>query len=369
VSLLFVYTVVPGDTLAEIARRYNTTVERILELNNIPDPDMLTVGMKLNIDTSFAGGGAGAGSPAGPHTTGFFDGILFTLAADRARYSQGETIRLTLVKVNVTSSPVTLHYRTGQRFDLAAFQGGQEVWRWSANRVFTQASARVVLRPGETQSFRAAWDQRDRAGRLIAPGPVTIRGYNSAEEFRNRFLSLNVRVQPSAAPAPSPSPGPGQCPGGNLLNDPGLERWRDEHTPASWNGTNLFRTRTAKAGNFAAGLGAARRTQATLTQSVAGLPGQIYQLRFWVREIPAEPPKGNFTFGATVFFSDAAGRLISRSDPAFTQTSVPERYTLFSLTTGLSPAGTARAEVRFVFTPARDNTSAVAVDEVDFRCI
>lgn len=133
---MFVYTVVPGDTLAEIARRYNTTVERILELNNIPDPDMLTVGMKLNIDTSFAGGGAGAGSPAGPHTTGFFDGILFTLAADRARYSQGETIRLTLVKVNVTSSPVTLHYRTGQRFDLAAFQGGQEVWRWSAPRLY-----------------------------------------------------------------------------------------------------------------------------------------------------------------------------------------------------------------------------------------
>lgn len=362
---MLVYTVMPGDTLYRIAQRHNTTVERILELNNIPDPDRLTVGMKLNIDAPSSGGGEAGAGRSDPHTSRFFDSVLFTLAADRSRYVRGETIRLTLVKVNTASSPVTLNYRTGQRFDLAAFQEGREVWRWLENRSFPQVTARVVLRPGQTQSFHFAWDQRDRAGRLIEPGPVTIRGYNLAEEFRNRPLALVVRVQPAAGPAPAP----GVCPGGNLLTDPGLERWRNENTPVAWNGTNLFRTRSARTGSFAAGLGAVRREQATLTQSVAGLPGRIYQLRFWAREIPADPPKGSFTFNAMVFFYDAAGRFLTRADPVFTQTTIPERYTLFSLTTGLSPERTARAEVRFVFTPAPDNTSAVAIDEVDFRCV
>ncbi|MEW5898951.1 MAG: LysM domain-containing protein, partial [Bacillota bacterium] len=60
---LFVYYVQPGDTLYQIARRYNTTVQRLLELNNLPDPDMLTVGMKLQIDAPAPGeAGEGAGS-------------------------------------------------------------------------------------------------------------------------------------------------------------------------------------------------------------------------------------------------------------------------------------------------------------------
>lgn len=43
------YTVQAGDTLARIAARYNTTVERIQAFNNLSDPRALRVGTKLVI--------------------------------------------------------------------------------------------------------------------------------------------------------------------------------------------------------------------------------------------------------------------------------------------------------------------------------
>lgn len=43
------YTVVKGDTLSEIAVRYGTTVAKLVELNNIEDPDFIVVGQKLII--------------------------------------------------------------------------------------------------------------------------------------------------------------------------------------------------------------------------------------------------------------------------------------------------------------------------------
>ena len=36
-----VYQVRPGDTLSEIAARYNTTVGRLVEVNGIDNPDLI----------------------------------------------------------------------------------------------------------------------------------------------------------------------------------------------------------------------------------------------------------------------------------------------------------------------------------------
>ena len=66
VSLLFVmvtavfafpYTVEPGDTLSALARRFGTTVQAIVNANNIPNPDLIHVGQVLEIP------GDGGGTP------------------------------------------------------------------------------------------------------------------------------------------------------------------------------------------------------------------------------------------------------------------------------------------------------------------
>jgi LysM repeat protein len=43
------YTVKSGDTLSDIARRFDTTVEAIVELNELDDPDVLNIGDELII--------------------------------------------------------------------------------------------------------------------------------------------------------------------------------------------------------------------------------------------------------------------------------------------------------------------------------
>lgn len=43
------YTVVPGDTLAKIAARYNKTVAEIAQANNITNPNRISVGQVLTI--------------------------------------------------------------------------------------------------------------------------------------------------------------------------------------------------------------------------------------------------------------------------------------------------------------------------------
>lgn len=44
------YTVVRGDTLTAIAKKYNTTVDNLVKLNNIKNPDYIVVGQKLQVD-------------------------------------------------------------------------------------------------------------------------------------------------------------------------------------------------------------------------------------------------------------------------------------------------------------------------------
>ena len=50
------YTVKKGDTLSEIAVKYNTTVNKLVSLNNITDPYYIVVGQVLKLDSS---GGSG----------------------------------------------------------------------------------------------------------------------------------------------------------------------------------------------------------------------------------------------------------------------------------------------------------------------
>lgn len=49
------YIVQPGDNLTHIARRFGTTVEAIVQANNIADPDIIVIGQVLDIPVENAG--------------------------------------------------------------------------------------------------------------------------------------------------------------------------------------------------------------------------------------------------------------------------------------------------------------------------
>lgn len=47
-----IYTVVPGDNLYKISHNYNSTVENVLKFNNIPNPNLIHLGQKIVIPLS-----------------------------------------------------------------------------------------------------------------------------------------------------------------------------------------------------------------------------------------------------------------------------------------------------------------------------
>jgi hypothetical protein len=103
-----------------------------------------------------------------------FEGpIGIDLTTFGAFYDEGETIRL-IVTVAV-QDPMTLYYRTSQRYDLAVINSDdQEVWRWSRDRAFAQVTEEVDLEENETLSFAETWDQRGNDGQQVPLGNYRV---------------------------------------------------------------------------------------------------------------------------------------------------------------------------------------------------
>lgn len=61
---------------------------------------------------------------------------------------------------NTTAKSIELRFPSGQTHDFTVLDGqGRVVWRWSADRMFTQALQTKNLAAGETITFRERWEQ------------------------------------------------------------------------------------------------------------------------------------------------------------------------------------------------------------------
>jgi len=83
---------------------------------------------------------AAAGLVASVHVESLADGAHFTLQVTNSR-----------------STPATLEFSSGQSYDFVVRQGEREVWRWSADQMFTQALRSQTLGTGETLHYQAVW--------------------------------------------------------------------------------------------------------------------------------------------------------------------------------------------------------------------
>ncbi|AZP05789.1 MAG TPA: LysM peptidoglycan-binding domain-containing protein [Candidatus Jeotgalibaca pullicola] len=99
------YTVKSGDTLYAIALRYNTTVQKLVQLNNIANSNLIRVGQVLKISNS---GGGNSSTP--PATTTYTVKSGDTLYAIALRYN---TTVQQLVSWNKISNPNLI--RVGQQ--------------------------------------------------------------------------------------------------------------------------------------------------------------------------------------------------------------------------------------------------------------
>jgi len=78
-----------------------------------------------------------------------------------------------LMVTNTGNNTERIDLRSGQRYDFIVSRDGREVWRWSADKMFTQALTTITLGPDETITFRdrgLRWTTR--AGRF--PSAIMI---------------------------------------------------------------------------------------------------------------------------------------------------------------------------------------------------
>ncbi len=103
-----VYIVQRGDTLSRIAARYGTTVQALMSINNIANPDRIWVGQRIAI----AKGAAGAPAATKPSTsTGAMSGrwIDVNLSQQRLTAYQGNTpVFSTLISGGLPRTPTVV---------------------------------------------------------------------------------------------------------------------------------------------------------------------------------------------------------------------------------------------------------------------
>lgn len=146
------YTVKSGDTLSGIASQYNTTVNQIVSLNQLSNPNLIYVGQVLKLknsqttNSSSSSSSSTATTTVGTYTVKAGD----TLSAIASRYSTSSS---TLASLNSLSNPNLIY--VGQVLKVSSNASTSSSTSSSANSTVTTAASYTV-KAGDTLSAIAA---------------------------------------------------------------------------------------------------------------------------------------------------------------------------------------------------------------------
>jgi len=113
---------------------------------------------------------------AAPSTVERTEGaLLLSAGVSKPTFVPGEAVGIRLTVRNTGASPQAVTFMSGQRFEFIVRRSrGDEVWRWSHDKAFTQAIETTQLRPQQALTFSEVWDQRDLQGRPVDPGTYEV---------------------------------------------------------------------------------------------------------------------------------------------------------------------------------------------------
>ncbi len=117
-------------------------------------------------------------------------GLRLSLSTNGTAYQSGEPIHIRFTMVNQTGTPMRLEFTSAQRFDVTIGDArGNEVWRWSAGRMFAAVMGHETLGPEDS---RLTYEAVFRGS--LAPGPYQVRAWLT--DARRRFSStMGIEVR------------------------------------------------------------------------------------------------------------------------------------------------------------------------------
>jgi hypothetical protein len=88
--------------------------------------------------------------------------------------SVGAEVVLSLHVTNTSDQSLEVRFASGQTHEFAVLDaGGREVWRWGADRMFTQALQTRTIAAGQTVTYEERWSPAGASGRFTAVGRLT----------------------------------------------------------------------------------------------------------------------------------------------------------------------------------------------------
>ena len=102
--------------------------------------------------------------------------LVASVSADKATYKAGESVTFSITLRNTSKLWQTLHFRSGQSFDVAvrAQPDGEVLWNYSHGRMFTMALRDLALGPGEQKTWTATWKQVNNKGEQLPRGSYAV---------------------------------------------------------------------------------------------------------------------------------------------------------------------------------------------------
>ncbi len=162
------YTVQPGDSLSAIAARYGVSLNRLLEINDLADPNLVYVGTRLKIPVTQQQGNAPGGAAVGLPQ----QGLQLRIA------NAGELAAESVQVVNDSNGAVNLQGWTLSR-------DGGPIYTFGNNPLFPGSWIFLHTGSGEENSINLYWGRdaavwesgstvvlRDTGGELIAQSTV-----------------------------------------------------------------------------------------------------------------------------------------------------------------------------------------------------
>lgn len=80
---------------------------------------------------------------------------------DKDKYSVGEEVKMSVTVTNKGSTSIELVFTSAQRYDFIVLKDDNEVWRWSTGKMFAMVLERLLLKPGEGQTYTERWKPND----------------------------------------------------------------------------------------------------------------------------------------------------------------------------------------------------------------